>query len=646
MAGPVNRAWLLPGLGGLLDWLILLGVLSLISRAALHGLTSMPSAGVSGNRAPLASLEQAACWLAAAALARRLLGGRAMPAAFLWPLAAAAALCLLSLATTTDLHATREQAFFFIALVLLALTVVICVTSTAKARIFMAGLALLAAAEAVIGIGQFAAREATPSFWLNPTFAGVIRTRIYGTLGNPNVLADFLLVGLGAALLLAVDLPGWWCALPGAALAVDAIALLLTYSRGAYVGFAVFLVAAAVLLRPANRRAWPVLLVVVAVAGLTAARLPSVGFRAAGVALDPGDTAASRLFIWRTGLRMWRAHPLWGTGIGTFNYAYSAFRPEGVLTTYAALRIPGSSHNDYLQLLVESGVAGSAMLGLALLCGLWLTASRYRRGGRSTRIWLGTWGATVAGSGVASFVSSHLFIVTSVIMLTAMTAAVAARESLAQPPLRFWQRLLMLPLVAVLIWLPPLLPPAVRASTLRAEATRDARAGRYVQAVDAFRAAEAADPLYGLPLAYFGDLMADLYLRRIDSSAGPWWTGRELAADLYLRAQRLSPWEGYPHAAFGRLLRTEERYGEAIAAFRDAVRLDPYSPRYRLWLGATLLASGDRAGAAKQLAEAIRLYPLELLVIERHEGHDASARADEMDLAQAQQLLRHLEAGR
>jgi len=85
------------------------------------------------------------------------------------------------------------------------------------------------------------------------------------------------------------------------------------------------------------------------------------------------------------------------------------------------------------------------------------------------------------------------------------------------------------------------------------------------------------------------------------------------------------------------------RYGEAIEALRDAVRLDPYSPRYRLWLGASLLAAGDRPQAARQLEGAIRLYPLEILVIERHEGHGARARADEQDLDEARRLLRRLQ---
>jgi tetratricopeptide (TPR) repeat protein len=179
----------------------------------------------------------------------------------------------------------------------------------------------------------------------------------------------------------------------------------------------------------------------------------------------------------------------------------------------------------------------------------------------------------------------------------------------------------------------------VQSAALRQEARRDVAARRYADAVDAFRGAAAADPLAGDVLPYLGDLMADLYLRRIDSSMGSWRTARAEAAALYDQAQRVSPWDAYPHAGLGRLRHAEERYADAVTAFRDAIALDPYSPRYRLWLGETLARIGDRRGAAEQLREAVRLYPIEMLIIERHEGHSAWYGQDQTDLAQAHRLL-------
>ncbi|HKV44286.1 MAG TPA: O-antigen ligase family protein [bacterium] len=643
MAGSVapQRTW--DGFGRVLDWPILTAVLILCAKIALEGLTFMPAAGFVGHRRPLVDDERAALLIGAAALARWLLGGRALPTALSGGLAAVAAVCLVSLARTTDIYATRDEIFFLVAVVVLALAILICLTDRAKGRAFLAGLALIATAEAGIGLGQFASGEATPAYWLSRAFAAVIHTRIHGTLANPNVLAEFLLIGIGVSALLAMDLPGRARLLPGLTLVVAVAALPLTYSRGAYAGLVVFLLTAGCLLWPVRRRAWPVLVVIVAVVGLVTLRFPAVGLRAESVTLEPQDTATSRLFIWRTAVRVWEAHRIWGTGIGTFNSVYSRYRPPGVLTTYAALHVPGSAHNDYLELLAETGVVGLLILGGAALWGLGQTAWRFRRGDAATRTWLGVWTATAAAVGTTSVVDSTFFVISNSVMLIAFTAAVAAHESDHHPPLRFWQRSLALPLVIVLVGLPPLLPPIEQASRLHAEATAQVQAGRYAEAVRLFHAAMTADPLNGVVPAYCGDLLADLYLRRIDSGMGPWWTGRERAADLYERAGRLDPWAAYPRAALGRLRWAEGRYADAGAALRQAIVLDPYSPTYRMWLGETLVAGGDPSGAIAPLREAIRLYPLELRSIESHEGRDARYLGTQAEMAETGRLLQHLE---
>ncbi|HYM91166.1 MAG TPA: O-antigen ligase family protein [bacterium] len=643
MAGPITALRTRPALGQVIDWLVLLGVLGLIAGMAFGGVTFLPAAGFAQNRPPLLAFDQAALLIGAGAFGRwLLLGGRALPRALLWGVSAVAALGLLSLVTTTDLSATREAVLFLVAVVVTALAVAICATDGGTARAMLAALALLGVGEALIGLGQYASGAPTPAYWLSRAFAGVIRTRVHGTLGNPNVLANFLLVGIGATVLLAVDLGGRRRVLPMVALAVEIAALALTYSRGGYLGLAAFVLAAALLLWPVRRRAWPVLLVVAVMAGLAALALPAVGLRGESIGLDPGDTAQSRFFIWRTAGRMWQAHRVWGTGIGTFNAAYPSYRPLGVRTTYAMLRIPGSAHNDYLQVLAETGVAGAGLVALALAWGVGRATRRYRKGGPADRVWIGTWGATCAAIGVTSLVDSTLSVIPTTAMVAAFTAAVAAHESLDAPPLRSPKRLLMLPIVALLAGLPPLLAPLAQASALDAQAHRLVRAGRYVDAVDAFRRAAAADPLSGEALPYFGDLLADLYLRKIDSSVGEWRTARARAAELYARAGRLSPWDGYPRAALGRLRRAEGRYPEARAALLAAIALDPYSPRYRLWLGETLAAAGDPRGAVEPLREAARLYPIELLVIERHEGRSAAYAQDQADLGEARRLLTRL----
>jgi tetratricopeptide (TPR) repeat protein len=224
-------------------------------------------------------------------------------------------------------------------------------------------------------------------------------------------------------------------------------------------------------------------------------------------------------------------------------------------------------------------------------------------------------------------------------MLGVLTAAVAAHLSRDRPPLRWQKRWLAVPALALVVGLPPLLPAPTQASAYQQEAMRAVKGGRYADAVEGLQRAAAADPLNGTVLVYLGDLLADLYLRHIDSSAGPWRTAREQAADRYSRAARLSPWDGYPRAGLGRLRRAERRFPEAVAAFQQAIVLDSYSPRYRLWLGEALLEMGDRRGAAARLEEAVKLFPIEMLVIDRHEGHSAAYTQDTADLAEAHRLL-------
>ena len=623
-----------------LDWLVLLGVMALVAHTALQGLVFMPAAGFVQSRLPLVAFERAAMLIGAGALARWMLcGGRVLPGAPLVGLSTVVGLALVSLLTTTYLHATRDWVFFLLSVVVLMLAVLMTSPDTTKARALLVGLAVLSTAEAIIGLGQYAGGVATPAYWLSRAFSGAIRTRVHGSFGNPNVLASFLLIGIGATTLLAVDLMGRKRLLLIAALGPQIAALALTYSRGGYAGLAAFVLSGAALLASVRRRAWPAGLAIGGLVVAAALALPSVGLRAGSVALEEGDTTQSRLFIWRTAIRVWEAHRIWGTGLGTFNAAYSPYRPPGVMTTYAALRVPGSAHNDYLQLIAEIGLVGAGLLLAAIVWGALRVARRYRAGGEGDRIWMGTWAATIVGIGVASLANSTISVIPTVTMVAVFTAAVAAHEAFGPLPLRFHKRLLSLPLAAVLVGLPTLLPPLVQTIAFHQEANREVRAGRYADAVDAFQRAAAADPLNAAILPYMGDLQADLYLRRIDSSAGPWQAARARAAELYRRAAHLNPWDGYPHAALGRLRRAEDRYAEAVEAFREAIALDPYSPRYRLWLGETLARMGNRRGAAEQLRAAVRLYPIEMLVIERHEGRSAWYGQDQADLVEAHRLL-------
>jgi tetratricopeptide (TPR) repeat protein len=302
--------------------------------------------------------------------------------------------------------------------------------------------------------------------------------------------------------------------------------------------------------------------------------------------------------------------------------------------------VPGSAHNDYLQILATTGVVGAGLLAAAVGWGIWRGIRRYRRAGQVDRVWIGGWAAAAAGIATVSLVDENLFVVSNLTLLLLFSAAASAQVSLPwRRPTYLWERAFVLPLLAVAALLPPLLPAPVLANALHAQANQEVVESQWGAAVQTFEAALAADPLNSVVPSYFGDLLVDLYDRRQDNPMGPWVTMRARATELYLVSMRLNPWDAYPRAELGNLQRREGLYAESAAWLRDAVRLDPYTPRYHKWLGEVLLLHGDRDAAAEELREAIRLYPVELLTIEHHEGRGVLYAASALELADAERSL-------
>lgn len=84
----------------------------------------------------------------------------------------------------------------------------------------------------------------------------------------------------------------------------------------------------------------------------------------------------ARAELWINSAHMWLEHPLWGQGFGSFNYHYPRFGMDH-LAYFDRVEVQighhaGAAHNDYLQLLCETGLIG---FSLAMGC-LWLILSR------------------------------------------------------------------------------------------------------------------------------------------------------------------------------------------------------------------------------------------------------------------------------
>ena len=147
--------------------------------------------------------------------------------------------------------------------------------------------------------------------------------------------------------------------------------LLLTYSRGAYVGaFAGILVFVGM----RSRLAALSLLIVGIVAVLTL--YPAFQEARLGEALnidarlDQAASDNSRQAIIVAAVAMFASNPLFGVGYGAFQFLSPLF--SGMAATYAT-----HSHNQYLSILAEQGIVGLAMVaGIIVLAALALRKSR------------------------------------------------------------------------------------------------------------------------------------------------------------------------------------------------------------------------------------------------------------------------------
>ncbi len=211
------------------------------------------------------------------------------------------------------------------------------------------------------------------------TFGGWVRAS--GTFGN----ANFLGILLAMMLPVAVDgtlreRSGLDRALHANAVAVLVLALLLTFSRSAWLGAAagVALAMWGPLSRSRRARAGALagalllLVVPAALAGSPAGR--AVAARLVSLANPVAGTGSTRLHIWAGTVRMIDARPLLGWGPDTFGLVYPEFR-TGDWTPGAQV---DRAHSDLLDVAAARGLLGAATY-LATLAALALAFWRGRR---------------------------------------------------------------------------------------------------------------------------------------------------------------------------------------------------------------------------------------------------------------------------
>lgn len=159
-------------------------------------------------------------------------------------------------------------------------------------------------------------------------------------------------------------------------------AIVLSQTRGAYIGMGLVFAAMLIIKRPPKRVILP-LIAAAAVLGLSLSMLnPAIRyklgsiFKGASSAVNttvqaPDQSIGIRLALWKTGFNMIKDRPIFGSGPASVKALFPVYRPK----PFPDNAVWGSLHNLYIHQTAERGLVGLAAL-LALFGGMLIVSFR------------------------------------------------------------------------------------------------------------------------------------------------------------------------------------------------------------------------------------------------------------------------------
>ena len=257
-----------------------------------------------------------------------------------------------------------------------------------------------------VGLRQWFFGADALATWVDVDSSLAGTTRVYSYLGNPNLLAGYLIPAVFLSLAAIFVWKHWVAkALAVTMVVVNTACLILTFSRGGWLGFVaggfifVILLVHWVSIRlPQFWRLWTLPIVVGGTFGglvLAVVSLPALQERFLSIFAGHEDNSNSfRIYVWRAVIEMIQARPVLGIGPGNdaFNLVYPFYQEPG----YTAL----SAYSIFLEVLVETGIIGFiCFLWLVLVTVIqgWLSIQRLRQAWDRNGFWLIAAIATIVG---------------------------------------------------------------------------------------------------------------------------------------------------------------------------------------------------------------------------------------------------------
>ncbi len=254
----------------------------------------------------------------------------------------------VSAVTSISLEESRNIAMLMIAFVLSYFIVINTIENKKQLKFVLYSFITAAVLTSIYGIYQYIFGNVYSQAWLDSDMFEDIKMRVYSTFENPNVYGEYLLLVIPIIAGLFWTEKGFLkkTLLLGAA-GITMLALILTFSRGCYLGI---ILAIGLLAISIDRR---FIILGIGMLFLLPFILPdSIINRFLSIG-NMGDSSTSyRVSIWMGTIAMLKDYWLSGIGLGftSFNTIYPIYSYNNISAPH--------SHNLYLQLLVEYGIIG------------------------------------------------------------------------------------------------------------------------------------------------------------------------------------------------------------------------------------------------------------------------------------------------
>lgn len=406
------------------------------------------------------------------------------------------------------------------------------------------------------------------------------------TFGNPIFLAAFLASASALAAVMASFSRGRARVFWAACCALSFAGVWATQTRAALVGLGAAGSVAVVLALRGRRRA---------------AAVGALVLVAAAAAWHFRTRQWTHGLIWRDTLSLWASHPWLGCGLGRFHVEFPAFASPALRALWPESKvIINFAHNEYLQVLAETGAVGGALLAGVLGGWGWLVREAARRMELPRRALVAGLLAAVGTLLVQNFFSPDLrFGVSGFMVFFGLGAAAALGWGEARPVPEFPGRLALgaAGLVAVGLF------GHMAAAPLLAQRRLAAEPGFHVDAGDEFKAAVGA--LAARLKENPADADAAENLGYLYAKAKMW----PEAVRAFERTAQLAPERPGPLNNLGNLAYSMGDREKAIAWWEKSLAAGPDQIDARLNLGKTLYEMGRLKESGRNLEEVLKRDP-------------------------------------